>query len=199
MIELYGVNDTRAFRNRWMLEELGLEYKLVPVTEHGTRTPEFLAINPNGHVPVLVDGELKLVESMAINLYLAMRYGGGLWPESLEDRARAVQWSFWVMLEVEEPIETALNHRYFFPEAERDAALGDDAERRAQAPLGVLNSELAGKPFILGEAFTVADLNVAAVLLWARFGQIPLEPQTSLHGWFRRCVGRPARKRASKG
>ena len=110
MIKLYGVNDTRAFRNRWMLEELGLEYKLVPVTEHGTRTPEFLAINPNGHVPVLVDGELKLVESMAINLYLAMRYGGGLWPDSLDDQARAVQWSFWVMLEVEEPIETALGY-----------------------------------------------------------------------------------------
>jgi glutathione S-transferase len=93
VIRLYGTSNTRAFRPLWMLEELGLPFEHVKLdfAKGETRSADFLRLNPNGHVPVLVDGDLVLFESMAINLYLAERYGGGtLRPDSPEDRARAV-------------------------------------------------------------------------------------------------------------
>ena len=102
MIKLYGVPLSRAFRSLWALEEIGVEYENVPVNFIGdSKKPEYLAINPNGRIPALVDGDLTLFESMAINLYLARKYDGGLQPKALEDEARAVQWSFWGMTEIE--------------------------------------------------------------------------------------------------
>ena len=81
-MKLYGISRSRAMRPLWMLEELGLPYEQVKVCFAGdTRKPEFLRINPNGHIPVLQDGDLVLWESMAINLYLARRYDKGLWPK----------------------------------------------------------------------------------------------------------------------
>ena len=82
---LYGLAASRAFRSVWAMEEVGVEYEHVP-THFGAeaKTPEYLAVNPNGRVPALVDGDLVLFESMAINLYLAERYGEGLCPDSAE-------------------------------------------------------------------------------------------------------------------
>ena len=89
---LYGVSISRALRSIWAIEEVGIDYEHVPTHFFkDTKTPEFLSINPNGRVPTLVDGDLMLCESMAINLYLAERYGNGLWPDSIEDRARTQQ------------------------------------------------------------------------------------------------------------
>ena len=82
MIKLYGIPRSRTMRPLWMLEELGLPYENVKVSfVNETRTPAFLKVNPNGHIPVLQDGDLTLWESMAINLYLARRYDKGLWPK----------------------------------------------------------------------------------------------------------------------
>ena len=92
MIKLYGVPRSRALRSLWMLEELGLPYENVKITPAAdTRTPEFLRINPNGHVPVLQEDGLTLCESMAINLYLARKYDKGLWPKTMDDEGRAFQ------------------------------------------------------------------------------------------------------------
>ena len=87
MIKVYGVPRSRALRALWMCEELGLEYENVKTNfaTGDTRKPEFLRINPNGHIPALQDGSLTLWESMAINLYLARKYDKGLWPESVDD------------------------------------------------------------------------------------------------------------------
>src|SRR5688572_6461289 len=169
MIKLYGVPRSRALRSLWMLEELGLPYENVKITPAvDTRTPEFLRLNPNGHVPVLQDDGLTLCESMAINLYLARKYDKGLWPKTVEDEGRVLQWSFWAMTEAEEPILTALLNRMVLPKAQRDAAKADDAAERFKKPLAVLEQALAGKTYLLGDIFTVADLNVAAVFSWAQ-------------------------------
>jgi len=94
MIKLYGVPRSRALRSLWMLEELGLPYENVKITPAAdTRTPEFLRLNPNGHVPVLQEDGLTLCESMAINLYLARKYDKVLWPTTMDDEGRAIQWS----------------------------------------------------------------------------------------------------------
>jgi glutathione S-transferase len=88
MIKLYGVTASRASRSLWALEEVGVNYEQVPVHFLAdTKKPEYLAINPNGRIPALVDGDFKLFESMAINLYLAKKYDGGAGPLRLRERA----------------------------------------------------------------------------------------------------------------
>src|SRR4029077_14762078 len=85
------------------LYSLGLDYENVPVhfADGSAKTPEYLAVNPNGRIPAIDDNGFKLWESMAINLYLAKKHGSGLLPKTMEDEAQAIQWSFWVMTEVE--------------------------------------------------------------------------------------------------
>jgi len=193
MIKLYGIPRSRTMRPLWMLEELGLPYDNVKVSfVNETRTPAFLKLNPNGHIPVLQDGDLTLWESMAINLYLARRYDKGLWPKRVEDEGRAFQWSLWAMTELEEPVLTAVMHRMSLPADQRDPKRADDAAERFKTPLGVLNGELAGKAYLLGDAFTVADLNVASVISSAPLGGLDLGPAPHVLAWVVRCTGRPA-------
>jgi glutathione S-transferase len=199
MIKLYGVPRSRALRSLWMLEELGLPYENVKITPMvDTRTPEFLRINPNGHVPVLQEDGLTLCESMAINLYLARKYDKGLWPKTLEDEGRAFQWSVWAMTELEDPILTALRNRVLLPEEQRDAQKADDAAQRFVAPLKVLDGAFAGKTYLLGDTFTVADVNVASVLMLAPVASLDLSSATNAQAWLGRCTSRPALARAQK-
>ena len=193
MIKLYGVPRSRTMRPLWMLEELGVPYENVKVSfVNETRTPDFMRINPNGHIPVLQDGDVTLWESLAINLYLARRYDKGLWPKSIADEGRAYQWSLWAMTELEEPVITTLMHRRFLPPEQRDARKGDDAAERSKAPLRVLEGALAGRSYLLGDAFGVADLNVASVLSWAPLAGLSLDEVPSVKAWLRRCTERPA-------
>ncbi len=193
MIKLYGIPRSRTMRALWMLEELDVPYENEKVSFVGdTRKPEYLKINPNGHIPALKDGDLTLWESLAINLYLARKYDKGLWPKSVEDEGRAFQWSLWAMTELEEPVLTALMHRMFLPAEQRDAKKADDAAERFKTPLAVLNGALAGKEYLAGKTFTVADLNVAAVLAWAPLGGLDLERAPDAKAWHARCTSRPA-------
>ncbi|MFI5314576.1 MAG: glutathione S-transferase family protein [Myxococcota bacterium] len=211
MIRLYGSANTRAFRVLWMLEELGVPYQLVRVDFDGgaSRTPEFLALNPNGRVPVLDDGGLVLFESLAINLYLAEKYGSdSLWPKAAADRARAVQWSFWAMTECERSLFAVLfgsrtgefaKWREWTESAEfRETHPGfrmppaDEAHAALQPPLRVLDSHLAARGSMLGGPFSAADLNVASVLLTARLAQMDLAGFPSLDAWLTRAMSRAA-------
>src|SRR5690348_18088560 len=157
-LKIYGVARSRAFRTLWMAKELGLDYEHVKVdfATGETRTPAHLALNPNGHIPVIEDDRFVLWESMAINLYLAKKYGTGtLYPTGLEDEARAWQWSFWGMTEIERPVLTVLFNRAILPEDKRDAAAADAAEKQLAQPLGVLDGALARSANLLGDDFTV--------------------------------------------
>jgi glutathione S-transferase len=194
-LKIYGVARSRAARVLWMAKELGLDYEHVKVdfATGETRTPAQLALNPNGHVPVIDDDGLILWESMAINLYLAKKYSaGGLYPSRLEDEARAWQWSFWGITEVERPLLVALLNRAVYPERERDAAAADAGERQLAQPLGVLDSVLGRSPNVLGENFTVADLNVASILAWARPANIDMSGFPKTAEWLKNCAERPA-------
>jgi glutathione S-transferase len=194
-LKIYGVARSRAFRALWMAKELGLDYEHVKVdfATGETRTPEHLALNPNGHVPVIDDDGFILWESMAINLYLAKKFGaGGLYPSRLQDEARAWQWSFWGMTELERPVLTALFNRAILPETQRDAAAADTAEKTLAQPFGVLQGVLSGSTYLLDEQFTVADLNVASILAWARPAQIDFSAVPKVAEWLRFCAERPA-------
>ncbi len=199
MMMLYGVPRSRTMRPLWMLEELGVPYENKPVTFLGeSRSPDFLRLNPNGHIPVLRDGDLVIWESMAINLYLARKYGKGLWPKTVEDEGRAFQWSLWAMTELEEPVLTTMLHRAFLPEAQRDPKKAEDAAERFKTPLRVLDGALAGKQYLVGDGFTVADLNVASVLCWAFLAGLDLGKAPQAQAWLGRCTGRPAFERVQR-
>jgi glutathione S-transferase len=198
-LKIYGVARSRAFRTLWMAGELGIAYEHVKVDfSGGSRRPEYLAVNPNGHVPAIDDDGFKLWESMAINLYLAKKHGsgaGGLYPQTLQDEARCWQWSFWGMTEVERPALTVLLNR-IGPEEGRDAAAADEAERALAAPLKVLDAAVTGTPYLLGDRFTVADLNVASILAWARQARVDLAAFPKAEAWLKSCHDRPAAQAA---
>jgi glutathione S-transferase len=194
-LKIYGVARSRAARVLWMAKELKLDYEHIKIdfATGDTRRPEHLALNPNGHVPVIDDDGLILWESMAINLYLARKYDkSGLYPVRLEDEARAWQWSFWGMTEVERPLLTALLNRAVYPESERDAAAADEAEKTLAQPLGVLDGVLGRTAYLVGDRFTVADLNVASILAWARPAQIDVSAFPRVAEWLKNCAERPA-------
>jgi glutathione S-transferase len=189
MIKLYGIPRSRTARVIWMLEELQVPYELVPVSFIGDcRKPEYLRINPNGHIPALQDGDLTLFESLAINLYLARKYDKGLWPKTIEGEAKAYQWSVWAMTELEEPLLAVLLNRTFLPEDQRDPKKAEDGAERFKTPLAVLEGQLTGD-WLAGRDFTVADLNVAAVIGWASLGGVELSPK--VQAWLGRCTSRP--------
>jgi glutathione S-transferase len=201
MIKLYGVPTSRASRCLWMLEELGLAYELVPVSFSGdNKKPEYLAVNPNGRVPALDDDGLILFESLAINLHLARKYGAarGLWPASADDQSRAIQWSLWTANELEPHVIAHLLNSRMLPEPMRDAAKAKAAQEALPKPLAVLNGALAGKPHILGGGFTVADLNIAAVLtLGWKMKAFDATAFPNVLAWLERVNAREAAVRAN--
>ena len=198
MLKVYGHPQTRTFRVLWMLEELGVPYENEPLRGAETRKPDYLAINPNGHVPAIQDGDFVLWESMAINLYLASKYGRekGIWPASLEDQGRATQWSFWAMTEVEPLLLELFQQRVMLPEAQRNAEAATAAEAKLATPLRVLDAALEGRSHLLGGEFGVADLNVAAVLSWVRFLRVDLSAVPRVADWIGRCLNRPLVRKA---
>ena len=198
MITLYGVPRSRALRCLWMLEELGVPYENVKTMfgPAGSRTAEFLRINPNGHIPALVDGDVTLWESLAINLYLARKYGKALWPKTPEDEGRAYMWSVWAMTELESPVLTAFVNRVMLPEPQRNEAEAQAAAERFRTPLGVLEGALGGKDYLVDQAFSVADLNVAAVLMLAPMAKLSLDGAPNTGAWLARAAQRPALQRA---
>ena len=206
-LTLHGIAASRALRPLWAATELGLAFTHVPTPYLGgaTRTPEHLALNPNGHIPVLVDarpeGEVVVWESMACALYLARVHdvadGVGIAPASPREEAEALRWSFWAVNECEADALTVLAHRVAMPEPRRKPALADAAERRLAVPLRVIEAHLqrqqaAGQEHLAAQRFTVADLCVAGVLLWARASGPLMAEHPLTHAWLKACLARPA-------
>ena len=196
MLKLYGQYMSRAQRCLWTLEELGVPYEHVKTNQGAgeSRTPEFLKINPNGHVPVLQDGDFILWESMAIAQYVAKKYGqGSLWPASVEDEGRVFQWALWASLELEIFVVNYLRHAMLYPPEKRRPELAKEATDTLPAPLRVLNDALAGKDYLVGNRFSVADINVATVLLLADiYKQIGVDQYPNTIAWLNRVAARPA-------
>jgi glutathione S-transferase len=200
-LRIYGIARTRAYRALWMAMELGLDYEHLPIEigDAGARSPEFLAINPNGRLPVIVDDGFVLLESLAITLYLAKKHSlGKLYPATLEGEARAWQWSFWAIAEVDRGVNIWSLHAVRLPPQERNAALREEALKVIAAPFAVLDAALAKipykTPYLLGDDFTVADLNVAAVI--SRAIDMDLSATPHLKAWLTRCLERPAARAA---
>ncbi len=203
MIALYGVLRSRASRNVWLAHEAGLEFRHVPVIQvyragagqlH-TGSPEFLAVNPSAQVPAMVDGDLVLSESLAINLYLAKRYGGALGPADVAEDGLMGMWALWAATGVEPHSLQILYNRVGKPPAERDAALADASVEALRAPFAVLDKALAATGYLVGERFTVADVNTAEIVRYALPAPELFEAAPHVRGWMTACHARPAFKR----
>ena len=199
-LKIHGIARSRAFRALWVAEEAGVPYEHIPTdSKSGAKQPEFLALNPNGRIPAIEDGSFVLFESLAITLYLAKRYSSGkLYPVRLEDEARAWQWSLWGATEIETPLIEMVSNRVVLPPAERNESVAAVAEAKLPRPLAVLDAHLAKPPYLLGETFTVADLNIAALLYSAWYNKIDLSRWPRMTAWLDRCLTRPGAQRARK-
>lgn len=190
-IKLYGISGSRAIRSIWAAEEVGIDYEHVATHfVEDSKSEEFLAVNPNGRIPALVDGDMLLCESMAINLYLAKNYGGDLYPQSPPAEAQTWQWSLWGISEIE-PLQMQIVVQKLFTKAERrDPAIIARAEKGLARPLAVLDDALAKRPYLLGDSFGIADLNVAAVMLLLEMISFDVSPWSNVHAWLQRCYAR---------
>lgn len=196
MTKLHGTSRSRSARSLWALEELGVNYEHNPMPTTDAKSAAHLKLNPNGHVPVLEDDGVVLWESMAINLYLADKYGkDSMWPSNAAGRAAAYQWSFWAMTEVEPHLITVLRNRVMNAPDQRDEKAASAAVEALKAPMNALEEALKGKEYLLGKTFTIADLNVAAVMSWIPMMKLDLSSTPNVEAWLQKCLGREANKK----
>ncbi len=198
MMRLYGTSLSRANRCLWALEELGLTYEHVPTGFSGeNRTAEYLQINPNGRVPALEDDGRILWESIAINLYLADKYGSDpFWPRSVERRGERYQWSLWAVNEIEPRASAMMAHRVWNPPERRNPEAAQQAFEEMEGPLRILDQHLSTRPFLLGDVFTIADVNVASISRALFFTlKMDLSEWPIVVSWFTRCTGRETYRR----
>ena len=169
-MRLYEFGPTRSLRARWTLQELGVDFEPIPVNlqrkEH--QRPEFLKVNPAGRIPVLVDGDIVVPESVAIALYLGEKYPEkGLLPRDPRVRAQVLRWSLFAATELEQPLWRITRHRSLYPEADRSPADIALAGRDFREMAAVLEAHLQDRAFVAGDCVTVADFVTAYTLDWA--------------------------------
>jgi len=210
-LKIYGIGASRAVRPVWAALELGVPFEHIATPYQGgaTRTPEFLAINPNGHIPVVVDerpeGTVIVWESMACALYIAREHGhadgASITPATPREEAQALRWSFWTVSELEKDALTVLMHRMAMPEDQRKPELAEQAESRLKVPLAVLEQHLQaqhaqGEAYLAAKRFTVADVCVASVASWLRPAAVLLAQYPAVSAWLKVCLDRPAQVQA---
>jgi glutathione S-transferase len=199
-MKLYYCPMTRATRPRWLLEEIGAAYELVRVDlgKGEQKRPEYLKIHPHGRVPALVDGDLAVFESSAICMYLADRFPEKTLAPAPGSPARGLyyQWMVYAAATAEPPVVKVFLNTVRRSEKERNPSEEEAGRTEFREVAAVLARALEGRPFILGDAFTAADVMVGSIVGWAR-GLKLLEEQPTLKEYSRRLVERPAYKRAT--
>jgi len=192
-LKLYEFPPTRSIRVRWTLQEMQLDFDSIlvnlPAREH--HSSEFLKINPAAKVPVLVDGDLVLIESVAIVLYLADKYPDkGFTPTSVEDRGLMTQWLLFAATELEQPLWRIARHTRLYPAARRIAAEIPNARQDFHEMAKVLDAHLQDRQFVVGSTVCVADFVVAYTLDWANELDL-LEPFPRLGAYLAAMYARP--------
>ena len=209
-LKIYGISASRAARPLWVALELGVPFDHIAMTYKAgaTRTSEFLALNPNGHIPVVVDerpeGTVTVWESMACALYIARVHGQAdgqsITPATPREEAEALRWSFWTVTELEKDALTVLMHRMAMPADQRKPELAEQAENRLKVPLAVLEAHLQaqlaqGQAHVAADRFTVADVCVASVANWIRPAPGLLAQFPAVSGWLQACMVREGQMR----
>jgi glutathione S-transferase len=195
VLTIYGrTNSVNVQKVLWCLAELALPYTRVDAgLEHGQNTePWYLALNPNGKVPLLTDGAFSLWESNTIVRYLAAKHGlGGLCPASLEARAHAERWMDWQLSTLVGPVSAVFQNLVRRPPAERDAAAIEHNLREANRAMALLDEHLKLEPYVAGERFTMGDIPVGATAhRWLEIPGIERPPFAAVRAWRARLAQR---------
>ncbi len=200
MITIYGVYRSRASRPLWLLAELAIPFRHVPVLQAyrvsagqkpegwTTASPEFLAVNPQGQIPAFEEDGLVLTESLAITLHIARNHGGDLGPKDAAEVALMEQWALFAATSVETP---ALEILYAQAEGGEQAGIAVNAER-LRRPLARLQTHLEGTDFLVGGRFTAADINTAECVRYAQGHPTLVGEYPKVKDWILRCQARPA-------
>lgn len=188
-IKLVGYSPSRAMRSIWMLTELGLDYEHDPIAARAPelKQPPYTDWNPNGRVPILIVDGFPIWESLAINLYLDMKFPSAISLNTVEERAQGMQWALWIMGDVELQSFDWYVNTIGKPEAERNAEVAAKAWEKLEKSFDVLERSLAND-YLVGNRFTVADLNTAAVMYRAIW--MPLDKWPRLKNWLTQCWAR---------
>jgi glutathione S-transferase len=207
VLTIYGCYRSRATRPIWMAMEAGIDFRHVPVIQAyrlqdpdaadaplHTRSPAFLEVNPNGHVPTIEDDGLVLHESLAQTLYLAKKYGGALGPKDLAEDGEMTMWAIWAMTEAEPHALTVMYHKAGLPPEQRDAAKVGEAVAALEGPFAVLDQALAKDGHLVGGRFTAADICLAEVIRYAQPAAELFEASPRVKAWLASCQARPAWK-----
>lgn len=169
-MQLYEFAPTRSIRVRWTLQELGVDFEPITINlaagEH--HRPEFLNINPAGKLPVLVDDDLVLTESVAIVLYLAEKYPHKkLLPIDIKLRSQVYRWLLFTTTELEQPLWRISRHMTLYPEHLRLSAEVSLARQDFKDMVAVMEDHIQGRQFIVDNSVTVADFVCAYTFDWA--------------------------------
>ena len=194
MLRIYGSARSRGVRTLWMAAELGLEYEHLDYAPRSpeTRTPQYLALNPNARVPTIDDDGFVLSELMAINMYLAKKHGK-LYPSDPKNEALMWQWSLWETDRLDRQMTLYANNASVLPEAQRNPAVAKAAWEEISAAMAVLEIALGKVRWLAGSEFSVADLNVASAMYRALSLDLAQWPRVT--EWLHQCWDRPAAKR----
>ena len=200
MLTIYGrTNSVNVQKVLWCLAELEVPYERVDAGLAFGKNNEawYLALNPNGRVPLLVDGSFSLWESNSIVRYLAGKHGpGSLCPASLEVRALAERWMDWQLSTLVRPVSIVFQALYRTPPAKRDAAAIARNTVEANRAMQLLDAHLAAQPFVAGHAFTMGDIPVGATAhRWLEVAGIERPELAAVRAWRDRLAERPAFRR----
>jgi len=192
-MKLYEFGPSRALRVRWTLQELDVPFEAVEINLRAgeQRSPEFLKINPAGKLPVLVDGDIVLTESVAIVLYLAEKYPDKrLIPSDPAQRAQLYRWLLFAATELEQPLWRIARHTLLYAEDKRLPGEIALAREDFAAMARIMEAHLRGRNFVAGDTVTVGDFVVAYTLDWAKLVKL-LEPFPVLDAYLERMYARP--------
>jgi len=178
-------------------QQLGIELEVVeqPMTE--LKTPPYLAINPNGKVPTLVDGDLSLWESRAIMQYVASKKPSAFWPTDEKKRADIARWQFWEASHLSRGTGAYAFEKLFkkmFMKQDADPAALAQGEKDWHACAPILNGQLEGKKWLLGDELTLADFSVGACFSYAEASGLPMNDYPHITAWLARLNELPAWK-----
>ena len=192
MLKIYGHPGSRAARTLWVCRELGVQFEHIPThfADGGTQSAAFLAINPAGRTPALVDGDFKLGESTAIMQYLASQKPNSLWPNDARTRADIMRWQSWSLAHwSKEGCEPLIFNRLvkkLLNLGGPDEAAVAQGTQCFNKEAAVLDAHLAKQPFLAGKELTLADFSVAAPLFYAKEAELPVGPYARVQEWFGR-------------
>src|SRR5512143_3600475 len=198
MITLYHAPQSRSVRPRWLLEEIGTDYKVVTLdmSKQEHKSEAHLRVHPLGQVPALTDDGLTLIESAAICLYLADTFPAAKLSPAVvtPERGRYDQWIMYAVATLEPPVLQVLMNTVMLPEAERSAAQATAGREKFKEVAKVITDGIGTGPYLLGDQFSAADVMIGSTLAWASFMGL-LDGQPTLATYVERLVQRPAYQR----